>query len=90
MLVQRVEQAVCGSLDPLLLIPCKAEAESICPSSSLTGVVLTKLNFVHSQNSVTPDAAEQLLALASLPMWINAPPCTGKAEWQNPHFRVAK
>lgn len=73
-----------------LFILCKAEAELICPSSSLTGVVLTKLNFVHSQNGVTSDADEQLLSLTSLPMWINAPPCTGKAEWQNPHFRVAK
>lgn len=88
--MQRAEQAVCGTLDPLLLIPCKAEAELIFPSSSLIGVVLTKLNFVRSQNGVTSDADEQLLVLTSLPMWVNAPLCSGKAERQNPRFRVAK
>lgn len=85
----RVEQAVCGSLDPLLLTPTKTEAELICPSSSFTGVP-TKFNFVHSQDGVSSDSDEQLLGLLSLPMGINAPPCTGKLSgristlgWQN-------
>lgn len=62
MLVQRAEQAACGSLDPLLLILCKAKAELICPSSSLAGVVLTKLNFVHKIPLLNPSLPKQGVA----------------------------